>query len=99
MITEDHYTFFLLKPSTLRRRAGFLWNHTVAEEIVDFLRYNGFEVVKAFVSLSSKDAEFPNGNDNSSLVDEHFCQETPDAKNAHEVSALTWFFLSTPCLC
>lgn len=50
----DHYTFFLLKPSTLKRRYYLIW--TVADQIKKFLIAEGFQIIKERkLSLSSTD--------------------------------------------
>jgi nucleoside diphosphate kinase len=40
----QHYTFLLLKPSTFKR-CGFMWNHTIADEIIKRIKKFKFEVI------------------------------------------------------
>jgi nucleoside diphosphate kinase len=55
MKKENHYTFLLLKPSTLRR-TGFFWNHKVADDIINFIQKHNFKIIsKKKVNITNTD--------------------------------------------
>ena len=52
----NHYTFFMLKPSTLRNKTGGLFGKPLAEEIISFIKKQGFQIVEQkIVGLSRTD--------------------------------------------